>query len=284
MGKIYSIVLLVMIVCSFSCRTQRYIYSPAAPAIPYFLKKGDSKLSAFYSSGDNGVNTINQEIILPHRKANDGFDIQAAYALTNHWAVMFNQFYRKEIDTYSKDKNVFDTSIVNYKRNIAELGVGYFVALNSKKTVTYNIYGGIGIGKFSINENGYDNSSVPYVRYLDNNITKTFLQGGFNFILSEYIRFSLGGRLSFVHYGKNYTSYTAYEQQYFSLDKIAENTIGFFEPTFNMQLGIPKVNWVKIEGSVTTCSSPPTNYPASRGFNASIGLTFDIAKALRHSK
>lgn len=275
----FNFLLILIIVCFlFSCRTQRYIYAPSTPSIPYFQQKGDSKLSIIYSEGGNGTNNLNQQIIIPTKQRNNGVDLQAAYAITNHIAIMFNNYNRNETDTYGKIGNLYDTSTINYKRNIIELGVGYYLALNKRKTITYNIYGGVGLGKFSITENGIDKTLLPYNRYNTNNIIKYFIQNSFNFMSSEYVKLALGGRVLFVNYGSNNTSYTTSELEYFHLNKIENNTLLFFEPMLNMQLGIPQVNWIKIEGSIAFCSSPPTSYPASRGFNASVGLTIDVPK------
>jgi hypothetical protein len=277
--------LLVIIVVIFtSCRTQRYVYSPSAQNIPYFKEKGDSKISVFYSEGDNGLSNTNQQLVVPEKKKNNGFDIQAAYALTNHWAVMFNYYQRRELDFYNHYANIFDTSYISYKRFIAEVGFGYFVPLNRRKTITYNIYTGIGLGKFSFIDTGYNINSARYSRYFDNKITKMFLQGGFNFMPSKYFSFSVSGRFSFVHYGANNSSYSATEQQYFYLDKISNNTLTFWEPTLSMQLGIRKLEWLKIEGSITSSTVLPNGYPAIRSLNASIGLTVDPLKIFKSKK
>jgi hypothetical protein len=259
----------------FSCKTQRYIYAPTAPNIPYFTEKGNSKLSVLYSEGSNGVNNINQQIILPEEKKNNGLDIQAAYAISNQFALISNYATRAEYDTYGKDYNIFDTSFNKYKRFCFDVGAGFFIPLNKRKTLTYNIYGGLGLGNFKITDNGFK-GGLPYERIYKSNTIKYFLQGGFNFMPSPYFRFSFSGKFSFVHFQQSETSYTNSEIQYFYFDKISNNTITFFEPTFNMQLGVPKVQWLKIEGSLYSCSGLPNDYPAVRGIGGSIGLTVDI--------
>ncbi len=269
--------LLALVTTLASCRTQRYVYAPSPPNISYFKQKGDFKLTAFYSNGDNGINNANQQIILPVKKSNDGFDIQSAYAFSNHWACMLSFFQRKEVDAYGINGNIFDTSLVNYKRKLTEFGIGYFFPLNKSKTITYNIYGGVAVGSFSFIDAGTDKNSVAYSHYFENKITKPFLQGGFNFMPSKYIRFSFTGKFSFVHFSNNNTSYSSVEQQYFYLDKISDNTLTFFEPTFNLQLGIPKADFLKLEMGITASSGLPTYYPAVRGFNASIGLSLNFS-------
>lgn len=68
---------IIIVVLLSACNTPRYIYSPSPPNNPYFKEKGDSRLAAYYSSGgDNNILTGEKK---------DGFDLQAAYAISNSW-------------------------------------------------------------------------------------------------------------------------------------------------------------------------------------------------------
>ena len=267
MNRNYLFACIIILCCS--CRAERYIYSPSPPSVPYFKEKGDSKLTAFYSVGDNA----------PQTTLNAGYDLQGAYALSDNWAVMFNYFHRTEKDNYSRLGNVFDTSAIRYRRNLAELGIGYILPLNRKHTITYNIYTGVAFGTFAIEDNGVDKNNLAYSRQHTNPVTKTFLQGGFNFMTSDYVNLSLCGRFSWVHYGTNNTNYTTEELVFFYLDKLPQKTLFFFEPSFDMQFGLPQINWLKLETSFTlTAGNLPGFYPHSRSVNTSIGLTADIGK------
>ncbi len=256
-----------------ACNTPRYIYSPSPPNNPYFKEKGDSKLAAYYSSGgDNNILT---------GEKNSGFDMQAAYAISNNWALTASFFKRKEQDVYSSDKyNYFDSSIVRYKRHIADFGGGYFFPLDRRKTVFFSLYGGLGFGKFSFTDNGIDKTRANYNRVHNNTITKWFVQPSFSSFVGNYFRASFIGKFSFVHYGKNSTTYTNEELQYYWLNKINGKTFAFFEPTFNLQFGIPPLDWVKVDGGFTFSSSPFNDISRirARSFNASIGLCFDFFK------
>lgn len=268
-----NLILLTATILFISCNTPRYIYSPSPPNNPYFSEKGESKLSAYYSSGGDD-NTITGE-------RNNGFDIQGAYAISSNWALITGYFNRKERDVYSYGKyNFFDSSNIAYKRALADIGAGYFFPLGDFRSVSFNIYGGFGFGKFSFNDNGTDKSGNVYARYHNSKITKWYLQPSLNAMPGKYFRASFTGKFSFVHYGNISTSYTDDEQQYFYLDRIKNKTIFFVEPSFNMQIGIPKCDWLKLDGSFTFSSDPYDNNSRieARSFNASIGLSFDLFK------
>jgi len=257
----------------YSCNTPRYIYSPSPPNNPYFKEKGDSKLTAYYSSGGDDNKSSGHK--------NNGFDLQAAYAISNNWALTAGFFERKEKEIYPFGAyNYFDSSAVSYKRHIIDVGGGYFISMNRKRTVFLTIYGGLGLGKFSFSDDGIDKARVSYSRFHNSSISKWFIQPSLNFFAGNYFRASLIAKFSFVYYGNISTSYTNEELQFYWLDKIVNRTVSYVEPTFNMQFGIPPVDWVKVDGGFTFSSDPfyRNSQIQARSFNASIGLSFDFTK------
>jgi hypothetical protein len=218
---------------------------------------------------------------------NNGLDLQAAYAIGNNRALTTGFFERKEKDIYPSGKyNYFDSSIVNYKRHITDFGAGYFISLDRRQSVFFTIYGGLGIGKFSFTDNGIDKARINYNRFHNSAITKWFVQPSFNSIAVNYFRASFIARFSFVRYGNISTSYTNDELQYYWLDKIKNKTFAFVDPTFNLQFGIPPIDWVKADGGFTFLSDPIEEISKiqARSFNASIGLCFDFFKLKNKSK
>ncbi|MDQ2720666.1 MAG: hypothetical protein M3Z26_13035 [Bacteroidota bacterium] len=280
MKKVFPVSLIIMIAFT-SCTTYRYIYSASPANDPYFNKKGESKLTGYYSS--SGDNNLLGEFA-------GGFDMHGAYAIENHWALTVGYFNRREKDVfnYYHSDSPFDSSIVKYKRNLFDIGAGYFVALNQNKTITFNLYGGFSSGKFSLEDDGVDHNDSNYNRYHDSKINKWFLQPSFNFMPGHHVRFSFGLKVSFVHYGNIHTSYTAEELHYFALDRIPNKTIPYAESFFNLQFGFPKYPWVKLDMELSGASQPLYNNPnnlndnserlRTRGSNASIGLNFDFSK------
>lgn len=254
-----------------SCNTYRYIYSASPANIAYFQKKGESKFTAYYSGTTDGHQT---------EEYAHGFDVQGAYALSDHWDIITSYFTRKERDVYGSSYQMYDSSTVDYKRNLFDIGGGYFTSVNEKKNITANLYGGVGFGKFSFIDIGLDKSHRPYNRYHQSDIIKWFLQPSMNFMLSEYIYFSGALKFSFVHYGNIQTSYNAQEIEYFSLSTIADKTKTFIQPSINVQLGIPKYPWLKISGAlggISNYQNIATNLYARDSYFA-IGLNFDFSK------
>jgi hypothetical protein len=275
MIKCFPTLLTIAAILLYSCHTPRYVYSPSPPNNPYFEKKGDTKLSGFYS----GTGRSDQS-----KQINEGYDLQGAYALSDNWAITASFFKRKEKDTYflyeNSRYNIFDSSVVDYKRHLIELGGGYFTPLNRSKNVFLNFYSGVGLGKFSFMDNGVDTGS-SYSRFHKSNIFKVYGQAGLNVITGDYFRFSLSGRISLVHYAGISTSYLDNELKNFHLNKINDGWLGFIEPSINMQFGMPQCKWVKIEMGMTLSSDPESNYLEARSFCPYIGLSFDFSKVKR---
>jgi hypothetical protein len=262
--------------CGFQ-RASRYVYASQAADIPYFKEKGDTKLTGYYS-GDGS-------------KKNDGYNIQGAYAFTNHWAVTAAWSAKKENQKYQFDSvryhwdfldplaetNIFDSSVIKYNRKFFEFGLGYFVPLDKEKIITYNLYAGVALGKFGINDTGLDSATNNYTRFYTAKMTKWWLQGSFNFLPTAGLNFSVGGRFTLLHYGPASTSYSDMELDYFYLDKINNKSFLFWEPFINFQLGVPGLQWIKIDGQVSLDTKLGTTYPKVKTYNNSIGLTFDIS-------
>ena len=262
---------IIFITAFSSCTTYRYMYAASPPNNPYFTQKGESKLTGYYSSSDNNIIT---------KEFADGFDFHAAYAIGDHWALAAGYYNRRERDVFSSSFNLYDTSTINYKRNLFDIGGGYFVPLSIKKGITFNLYGGMALGKFSLVDNGIDKNQAVYNRYHNSHITKWFFQPAINFMPGRYVRFSFITKFSFVHYGNIQTSYTPDEVQYFSLNRIKNRTVSFIEPSLNFQFGLPKYPWVKLDAGISSASNPFRDVVRLdvRGSNASIGLSFDFSK------
>lgn len=254
-----------------SCDSYRYIYSASPANNPYFTEKGQSKLTGYYSSAGED------------RLANDyahGLDLQAAYALDKHWALTANYFERREKDIFSNGYDLFNSSTIKYKRHLFDFGGGYFSTLDPGKEVTFNLYAGLGGGKFSFNDNGLDKDLLTYNRYHESKITKWFIQPSLNYMPYQYLHLSFAAKISFMHYGNIRTSYKQEELEYFSLNRIANRTLTYFEPCFNVQAGFAKFPWILIDLAISATSG----YRAERyrlrvrGANTSIGLNFDFSK------
>jgi hypothetical protein len=269
---------IIITISLFSCKTNRYIYTASAPNSPAFTDKGDSKVAAYYSSSPNTVLSTNYA---------EGFAVQAAYAITNHWAVTSSYFHQNEQDVfnyYSSANEPFDSSVVNYKRNLFDIGGGYFINLNDKKTITFNFFGGVSMGKFSFTDNGLDGGGANYNRFHASNITQWYLQPSISFLPTEAVRFGIIIKPVFVHYGNIKTSYITDELDYFNLANLNNKTKGFLQFSSNMQLCIPKYSWVKLDMIFSSISNNSALYQQNvRRTNVSIGLNFDLSKLKKNN-
>lgn len=246
----------------------RYIYTATPPNNPYFIEKGESKLAGYYSGAWHGGD--------PSQRRSGGWDLQGAYAIGNHWAVTAGYLNRNEIDgyRYNDGDNNPQGPYLHYKRNLFDIGTGYFVALDKKKVATFNLYGGVALGKFSFADEDYD-------KFHKSSITKTYFQPSLNYMPTPNIRLSFGSRLSFVHYGNIQTSYTQYEIEELSLNLINNQTITYIEPAFNMQFGLREFPGAKLDFTISGTTRPFSDERIllfSRTSNVSIGFSFDLSK------
>ncbi len=281
--KIVNYLLVVVVIGLISSctveRAKRYVYASQAANNPFFKQKGDSKITGYYSGDGN--------------EKNDGLNVQGAYAISNNLIVAAAYGFKKETQKYSYDSirfyrsglfggyleaNIYDSSVINYKRDFFEFGLGYILPLNKKKTTSYNLYAGVALGNFSASDAGLDSTSKNYTRYYNAKTTKWYLQGSLNVMESEYFYFSVGGKLSILKYNSINTSYTTGELDYFYLNKIDGKSFSFLEPFINVQLGTPKLKWIKVDGQFSFSTKMPNAYPQIKTFNASIGLTLYPSK------
>ncbi|MEO9098877.1 MAG: hypothetical protein ABI267_01050 [Ginsengibacter sp.] len=271
MKKLFLFSAFVVMTGLYSCGTERFIYSASPPNNPYFTKKGESKLTAYYSSNNSNSDTHAGELA-------GGWDLQGAYALSDHVALTASYFNRREEDLYGSGyQSPFDSSVVKYKRNLFGMGAGYFIPLNKRKTIYFNFYGGMDFGQFSFEDNGTDNIGQNYNRYHRSNITKWYFQPSFNFIKRNF-RMSIIFKSSYVHYGNIKTSYTPLESQDFSLDILKNQTVHFFEPAWNFQFGLPRLPWIKLDLTFSGASTSEIFNESVRQNNTSVGLSFDFSK------
>lgn len=266
--------ILFIIICGIflSCKTPRYIYSPSPPNNPYFRQKGESKLASYYSTSGS-QNDLENEY-------DNGFDLQAGYALSNHWAVTADYYKRNEKQIAKNvNESFFQNATIRYDRKISSFGAGYFLPLNQNRTIVFNAYTGIGFGKFSFVDYGLNNG-VNYYRNYSNDIIKWYLQPSINFFPVQYFRTGLITKFSWVHYKNAVTNYTQTELDYLDLDVLPGKTLNFFEFTWNMQATLSKIPWMYLDGSVTLCPEAANGNAnlEARNFNASIGLSFDLSK------
>ena len=258
----------------FSCYTPRYVYSPSAHNTPVFTKKGDSKLAANYSFNlaDNSVKDS-----VPVRAKARGYDLQAAYAFTKHLAVQVNYFHRTERNAGDFDAGVKDSVVINYKRNLTEIGAGYFYAVNDDHTI-FQVFAGVGFGKFSFTDNGKNENRVLRSRYHQMNVTKLFIQPAFTVKSKRNFAATFSSRFSIIYFKNISTNYTAAEQDNYKLDSLSYSPRVFWEPAVINTFGFKKLPGLQFEFQMGFAFLVSHRFVDARAFNFSGGLLFDLPK------
>ncbi len=264
--------------CFMSCYTPRYMYSPAAQNVPVLVKKGDSKVAAYFSSNlsqkDNANNRTNES-------KSRGFDLQAAYAISNYFAIQANYFKRTESNNgYTVNGNL-DISFIRYKRQLAEIGIGYFKSLNKNNRVIFQVFGGVGKGKFSFTDNGKTSNDIDYSRTHQAGVTKLYIQPAFMFRSKGNFAASLSTRFSFIKFGNIKTDYTQDELFHYNLDDLTYGFRSFYEPAFTNTFGFKQLPGIQFEYQITIAVLLSRRFIDHRAFNFSLAIVLDLQKLLR---
>src|ERR1044072_2331669 len=117
-----------------SCHVNHYLYAPAAPQVPLLNNKGEMNITGMVSVGATGHSTSDSGY-------NYGFDLQAAYAVSDHLAITAAISRRNEKDVY-KSGTLYSSYGADlwYRRNTTELGFGYFTSIDSDNEVFFDLY------------------------------------------------------------------------------------------------------------------------------------------------
>ena len=244
----------------------------------YFKQKGDAKLSTYYTAASEASNSESSAY-------NRGADIQAAYALTNHIAVSAAALTRKEKDVFLEDPgSMYSRTTVKYNRKLAEAGLGYFEDLNSRGKAGFTFFAGMGFGKFDCTDKGWRDrqNPMPYERVYESRVRKFYFQPGLNINPGGHFRMSMIHRFSFIHFGKVSTTYSETEADNLSLGRIDDQSLYFGETTFSMQVGLGRLQWLALEGSLSLNSQPDMsgNDLRARGPSVSVGICLNRPRKL----
>jgi len=260
-----------------NCTTPRFAYSPNAHNVPVLAEKNDSKIAFDYSTNADTRQSADKY----SRNRSNGYDVQAAYAVTKNVAVQGSYFSRTERTNSNSSDNYFDSSAIRYNRNLAEFGIGYFTPIDKKGKIHFQAFGGAGFGKVTITDNGRDNNQLLYSRFFNADITKFYIEPAITFRSKEIFAASLSTRFSIIKFRNIQTNYTQAEKESFHLDSIGRNAIVFFEPAFVNSYGINKLPGLRIEYQVGLSLLMSRTIVDNRTFNFSIGLLFDIPKLIK---
>jgi hypothetical protein len=267
-----------MIMILSSCYTPRFAYSPTAHNVPVLTERNDSKLAFNYSTNADSRSSDDKY----SRNRANGYDVQGAYAITSHVGLQGSYFsrYEKTISNASND-NYFDSSVISYNRHLFEFGAGYFTPIDTRQKIFFQVFGGVGFGKFDFTDNGKDINQNIYHRFHNADITKFYLEPAIIFRNTEVFAASLSTRFSLVNFRNIQTNYIQPEKEHFKLDSLDRYSSIFFEPAFVNSYGFNKLPGLRIEYQLGLSLLMSREILDYRRFNFSIGLVFDIPKLIR---
>jgi hypothetical protein len=247
------------------------LYSPAATNVPVFTKKGDSKLAVFYSNAAYGGREVKNLYSY-------GFDAQAAYALHHHWLVLLNQTNRYEKTSGDLQTYYLDSNTIRYKRTMTEIGGGYFTAIKDSSKLYIQLTGGIGFGKFSLDDNGKDAVNVYYNRFHQSGVTKLFIQPAIQIRYSKYFSSSFASRFIVLWYHSIKTNYTAAEQDAYLLDGLTASPRTFWEPAVINNFSFKKRPALQFELQFGFAALISRRFVDYRAVNISAGAVLDVSR------
>ncbi|MEO6328087.1 MAG: hypothetical protein ABIO55_04110 [Ginsengibacter sp.] len=226
----------------FSCYSPRYVYSPSTQHIPLVKKRGDFNVGGYFATGGGSSNIAH----VGSQNYNAGMDLNSAYALSDHFAIMINKYNRWEKNNGANDFNIGDSSIIKYKRGLTELATGYFTVLrNHSKKSFFQLFAGVAFGKFQINDNSVNNG-FHFSKFHNANIAKIFLQPAIIIGPQENFTASFSSRITEVFYNKINTNYSATELDNYLLTGLSSSPVFFWEPAMNYSYAFKKPKGVRV--------------------------------------
>lgn len=260
-----------------SCYTPRYMYSPAAQNVPVFAKKGDSKLSAGLSTNFSQNSVTNN---LGNDSKSRGFDLQGAYAYTNAFAIQANYFNRNESNTGNEIVGTLDNAFINYKRHLTEVGFGYFNSFDKTKLALFQVFGGVGKGKFGFKDNGQDQNGVNYSRSHEADVTKYYFQPALMLRSKGNFAASFSSRFSFIKFSNIKSDYSPSELVNYKLDSLSDGTHNFWEPAFTNTFGFKQLPGIQFEYQFGTAIQTNGGFIHYRSINFFFAIVLDLPKLL----
>jgi hypothetical protein len=230
-----------------------YYYGPNSSNIPLLQKKDDGRISAAIAGADETT----------------GFELQSAYAFSNHIGGMLN-FYTtvgKEETSSNSFSSPSTKQVEKGNGTFIELGVGYFTPINTPKWI-FETYTGLGTGTIN---NTYTNNETSQV-----GLTKLFIQPSIGYSSAKgTFHVALSSRFSHVHLGVKMSTLTAINNsdlQQIMYVKDEANRI-YWEPALTTGVGIKSV---KLQLQLTTSGAlTQKSYPSQDAVLA-FGVVFSF--------
>jgi hypothetical protein len=251
-----------------SCYSPRYVYSPSTQNIPLLNKKNDLEFSAFYAGSLNAFKGKGNY--------NRGFDIQSAWAVSNHFALMVNESARWEKNGANDTFFYSDSSSLSYKRNFTEFGAGYFSLMHHNAKMKIQLFGGVAFGGSKITDDYFSNG-IQTDKYHNSKVTKIFIQPALIYSPTKKFSGALTSRFTEVIFAHINTNYTLNELDNYILDSLNTSPVYFWEPAVSYTFGFKKVPVkIRVQGSITILINH--RFVEHRTGNLALGVIADISQ------
>ena len=195
-------------------------------------------------------NTVNEPLLKEKHEFKGSVspsNYQAAFALTNHVAVMANGQYVYDFLDGGNDEGSDVIVDSDTRGGVIEGAVGYFTPLDQKKRMVFDVYGGYGKGSFKTLADAYQSSNNRVVNdyLLRTHFNKYFIQPGIGFS-HPVIEAAFTSRISLVKFHNLYAGAKAFEtdsaerSNYMS---IGNKVLPLYEPAFTFRVGYKYVKF-----------------------------------------
>ncbi len=240
--------LFICLVTSLACTSCVHLYyAPNTNNVPLFTSKGQGRIQAQISAGDNI----------------SGGELQSAYAFGEHTAAQLNLY------SAGRDDGQYGSGNGTY----AEMAAGYFAPSPNKHWV-FESYAGIGYGGIV---NKYQNANYSSSEMAKTSVTKFFIQPSVGYS-SLYFDIAVSSKFSSVFSGVQHSSvsqeHNAYDYEEIGYMQTHKSHL-FWEPGFMIRGGFKQIKVVlQYTQSVATHYKLPIDKR-----NTSIGIMVPISSS-----
>lgn len=190
-----------------------------------------------------------------------GYNLQAAYAITDHLGVTGNFMVAN-----NKASKKFQYRTQQY----SELGIGYY---HNAPSITFEMFAGLGAGKGATKDSIYNFLTNDYLYSANATYNKFFFQPALGMNRWENFEWSFAPRISYVMF----QSIDIYEGDTYA--PVAKKNYLYFEPCFNLKISLHKKKWFLFmqSGFNLPLYHNSNNHFTIENFHGVTGLQFRLA-------
>lgn len=232
-----------------------YAYTPFPVNAPLLKEKNEIQIRAQLIAGLRDPESDKGKV--------RGGNLQAAYAVSNHIGIIGSYTYSNEFEDYNTGSSYAET--ISYKKNMAEIGAGYFTPVSKNKRAALEVYAGYSAGQSNIENEAF--GLGPAGEY-SGRIQRFYVQPAFALHITQNLRMGFLIRTSFMKFRNGGT--------YYPDDKLREmeqRHIAFLEPSFVIQFPVGSLNWIRGHVQITRAIKIANKDVGYREGVGSIGLT-----------